>query len=221
MTPSEHTNLLDRRVNSGTEDSPSARSAPAKKSFLVGLLGVLVGAALVVFSVPHQQSQYSLESDTYFSNLPLMKKKHHHDDDHHKHHDHKDLQKEVVDEGNWIKAFGVSRGVLVEIPLPPTTLYASGQTAFNGTDLVGDDMGGQLAAAIANVDQTLEMAGMTKCDIVKLYVFVTSTDDVLSEWDQYETWLADCPVKPANTLVAIASLFPPDALIEIDVTAVH
>lgn len=82
-------------------------------------------------------------------------------------------------------------------------------------------MAGQFAAAIANVDRTLELAGMTKCDMVKLIVFVTNMDDVTAEWEQYKSWLADCPIKPANTVVAVASLFRPDALIEIDVTAVH
>lgn len=210
MAPSENTNLLENRVNNDMvwTNSPSGAGSQ-KTSFLVGLLGVLVGAALVSFSTAHRQNKNQLELDSY-----SLVNKHHHNYHH--------LKKDVVDTGNWIEDFSVSRGVLVESKIPPPkTLYASGQTAFNGTDLVGDDMGSQLAAAIGNVDQTLEMADMHKCDIVKLYVFVTSTDDVLEEWDQYESWLAECPVKPANTLVAIASLFRPDALIEIDVTAIH
>lgn len=210
--PSEDTHLLDNPVDNDTVRNLSP-AGTAKTSFLVGLLGVLVGAALVSFSITHQQqSQYGLEVDGLSSNLPMLV------DKRHRHHH---LKKDVVDEGNWIEGFSVSRGVLLQSTSPPKTLYASGQTAFNGTDLVGDDMGSQLASAIINVDKTLELAGMHKCDIVKLYFFVTSTDDVLKEWDQYEAWLAECPVRPANTLVAIVSLFRPDALIEIDVTAIH
>ena len=180
----------------GTRDIPVQSS---KLSFLVGFLGVLLGATIVSFSLSPQPNEI---------HLPMLS------------HGHKSsIHKEVVDKGNWIEDFAVSRGVMVAGQ--SRTFYVSGQTAFDGTNLVGDNMGDQLAAAIANVDETLKLAGMAKCDIVKLIVFVTSTDDVLAEWDKYETWLQDCPVKPANTLVAIQSLFRPDALVEIDVTAVQ
>lgn len=221
MTLSERTCLVNRpnfddAVAADREESVSCSSS-AKGSFLVGLFGVLVGAVLVSFSNSHQQSHYRAQSDNYRASIPLLGKKHHHGSK-----NKEDTVKTVVDQGNWIEEFGVSRAIMVETRgVPPRTLYASGQTAFNGTDLVGNDMAGQMAAAIANVDQTLRMAGMTKCNIVKLYVFVTSTDAVLAEWEQYETWLQDCPgAAPANTLVAIESLFRPDALIEIDVTAI-
>lgn len=215
-----HRHGSDSRQNIDNGRVPPGASAH-RMSFLMGLLGVLVGAALVSLAPLYGGTNHS--PTTAAMSVPLLGSKHHashHSQHHSAHHDDSETtEKSVVDKGNWIEAFSVSQAVLVPSSSSTTTLHASGQTAFNGTDLVGADMASQFAAAIANVDATLALADMTKCDIVKIQVFVNDVNAALEAWEVYNIWMAPCAVKPANTLVEISSLFRPDALIEIDVTS--
>lgn len=173
--------------------------------FLVGFLGVVVGTMVM---------RHTMESSPEISasTVPILG---------HPKASKTGFMKRVVDKGNWIESFGISRGVLTTSPDGIRHLYASGQSPFDGEKAEGSDMASQMKTDLKFIDVTLKDAKMSMCDIVRINVFTTDIDATLAAWDDvYVAWVEDCPVKPASTLVGVTSLFSPDLLVEIQVEAV-
>jgi len=99
------------------------------------------------------------------------------------------------------------------------TIYVAGQTASEDQGVVGPgDIRVQARTAFERIRTILEAAGASMKDVVKTTVYVTDMRyrDAFGEVRQ-EFWPSD---PPASTLVQIAGLATPGALIEIDVIAV-
>eukprot|EP00977_Amphora_coffeiformis_P007417 scaffold1602_cov151-Amphora_coffeaeformis.AAC.8 len=45
-------------------------------------------------------------------------------------------------------------------------------------------------------------------------------EGILASWAVWDEWMKDCPDKPGASLVGVAMLFSPEALVEVEVTAV-
>ncbi len=102
-----------------------------------------------------------------------------------------------------------------------TTLFISGQLAFDKQlNLVGKgDMKAQTRQVLANIKAAVEAAGGNSRDIVMVKVYVTDFTHFRDVHDErLEFFAADN--LPASTLVKVAGLVHPDALIEIDAVAV-
>ena len=100
------------------------------------------------------------------------------------------------------------------------TVYVAGQLALDKAGkLVGpNDIGAQTRQVFENIKRVLEGGGATLQDIVKITVFVT---DIRYREPYGEARLQFFPVNPpASTLVQIAALAIPGALIEIEAVAV-
>jgi len=99
------------------------------------------------------------------------------------------------------------------------TIYIAGQTASEAGGVAGPgDVGVQTRTALERIRIILEAAGARMQDVVKTTVYVTDMRyrEAYGEVRQ-EYWPTD---PPASTLVQIAALATPGALIEIEATAV-
>jgi enamine deaminase RidA (YjgF/YER057c/UK114 family) len=106
-----------------------------------------------------------------------------------------------------------SQGVLVEGAA--TTLYVGGQNGLraDGT-LAGDDIGSQTAQAMANVLEVLRAAGATQEQVAKLTIYVVQGNDIRAGFAaSQQVW---GPHPTAVTVVVVAGLAVPGALVEID-----
>jgi enamine deaminase RidA (YjgF/YER057c/UK114 family) len=86
--------------------------------------------------------------------------------------------------------------------------------------LVGEgDFGAQVRQAFSNLGLALEAAGATWSDVVKLGIFVTSLDG-LAELRAIRESVVDPERPPASTLVQVAGLAQPGAMVEIEAVAI-
>ena len=101
-------------------------------------------------------------------------------------------------------------------------LYCSGQLSVdeNGTPLHVGDMGGQLNAAMDNVEAVLKSAGYTLADIIRLKVYTTDIDQCLQNWEPVISRLKAGGCLPACSLFGITRLAWPEMMVEIEATAV-
>jgi 2-iminobutanoate/2-iminopropanoate deaminase len=100
------------------------------------------------------------------------------------------------------------------------TVYVAGQLALDKAGkLVGpNDIGVQTRQILENIKRVLEGGGATLQDVVKVTVFVT---DIRYREGYGEVRQQFYPVNPpASTLVQVAALAVPGALIEIEAVAV-
>ena len=100
------------------------------------------------------------------------------------------------------------------------TVYVAGQLALDkGGKLVGaNDIGAQTRQIFQNMRRILEAGGASLRDVVKVTVFVT---DIRYRDGYGEARLEFFPANPpASTLVQVAGLAIPGALIEIEAVAV-
>ena len=96
----------------------------------------------------------------------------------------------------------------VEVKNAQSTLYCSGQAAItaNGQSSTAD-MKTQLILAIQNLEQVIYDAGYQCKDIVRLNVFTTSTKELFSCFDVFQSWITRHEIKQASTLLEVNSLF--------------
>ncbi|MDE0572715.1 RidA family protein [Demequina sp. B12] len=99
-----------------------------------------------------------------------------------------------------------------------TTLYVGGQ---NGTDTDGHitgDVVDQTEQALRNVLQVLTAAGASQTDVAKLTIYLHADADVQEAFGGAQEVWGDHPVP--LTVVKVAGLARPEALVEIDAVAV-
>ena len=101
------------------------------------------------------------------------------------------------------------------------TVHVSGQLPLlPDRTLVGEgDFGAQVRQAFSNLGVALETAGATWTDVVKLGIFVTSLDG-LAELRAIRDSFVDTERPPASTLVQVAGLAQPGAMVEIEAVAI-
>lgn len=110
---------------------------------------------------------------------------------------------------------GYSRAVKVD-----DHVYVSGTTALtgDGTFVGEDDPYAQTRQILGTIRWALEQAGASMDDIVRYRVYLTRIEDT----PEVSRALAETfqPIRPANTLLAVAALADPRMLVEIDADAV-
>lgn len=101
-------------------------------------------------------------------------------------------------------------------------LYCAGQVSVDQTGqlLHAGDMVAQLDQAFTNLEAVLAQAGLTLADVVRLNYYTTDVQGYFGAMAVVGERLKHAKCKPAGTLLGVASLFHPDALIEIEATAV-
>lgn len=116
-----------------------------------------------------------------------------------------------------------SDGVVIDLD-EVRLVYASGKTSTNDAgDLVHPgDIKEQTRQVIRNLQKTLESAGGTLDDVVRVRVFVAQpmTREDFHKIHEARAEFFKSEHYPASTLVIVHALVRPDALIEIDADAV-
>jgi enamine deaminase RidA (YjgF/YER057c/UK114 family) len=130
------------------------------------------------------------------------------------------MKKQLVNPPNFPKPRGYTNGVVVA---PGRMLYVAGQVAFDkDARIVSPDFATQFLAALDNVIAVVRASGGGSEHIVKLLAFVTDLDKYRDAQKAIgEGWRARMgSYWPAMSLVKVAGLLEPGALVEIEGTAV-
>jgi enamine deaminase RidA (YjgF/YER057c/UK114 family) len=103
------------------------------------------------------------------------------------------------------------------------TIYIGMQNPIDGptATVVGKgDIGAQTAKTLANIDLCLAAVGATKQQIVMWTIYVVDGQDLRAAFAPFPAWWGDQPNPPANTVVAVPTLWIPDVLVGIEAIAV-
>ena len=116
------------------------------------------------------------------------------------------------------EAFGTSRAPLTPALRVGDTVYVSGQVPVDGSGkVVGDDVRGQTAQVLANLEAQLEAAGASRADVVKTLVILTHVKrDFAAMNEVYAAFFAD--PKPARSTIGAELAI--DVLVEIEAVAI-
>ncbi|AWB19932.1 GNAT family N-acetyltransferase [Methylobacterium currus] len=102
---------------------------------------------------------------------------------------------------------------------PGRTLFVSGQFGVAPDGRMHEGFADQLARAMDNVEATLAAAGMRLPDVAKATFFLTRAGDLpMLGQVRRARWASEAPA--AVTVLVVAGLARPDALVEVEVTAV-
>ena len=130
------------------------------------------------------------------------------------------MKKQLVNPSNFPKPRGYTNGVVCG---PGRMLYVAGQVAFDKeARIVSPDFATQFLLALDNVIDVVRAAGGGTEHLVKLLAFVTDLDKYRDAQKAIgEGWRARMgSYWPAMSLVKVAGLLEPGALVEIEGTAI-
>ncbi len=116
------------------------------------------------------------------------------------------------------QAFGTSAAPLTPALRVGDTVYVSGQVPVDAHGrVVGDDVAGQTAQVLANLEEQLAAAGATKADVVKTLVILTHVKrDFAAMNNVYAAFFPD----PKPTRSTIGAELAIDVLVEIEAVAI-
>ncbi|MBY0479451.1 MAG: RidA family protein [Chitinophagaceae bacterium] len=116
------------------------------------------------------------------------------------------MEKKVINPWEWQNQRSYVQAV--EVKQPGSTLYISGQTAINADgESSSADMKSQLKLAIQNLEQVISEAGYEPENIVRLNIYTTSTEELLSCFDVFQEWVAKYGIKQVSTVLEVKGLF--------------
>lgn len=96
-------------------------------------------------------------------------------------------------------------------------IFVSGTTGFDYASMrISDDVAEQCRQAMHNIVSTLQEAGASMADVVRVHYILPRRADFEACWPVLKEYLGD--VRPAATMLE-AGLFDPRMKIEIEVTA--
>jgi len=123
----------------------------------------------------------------------------------------------------WTWQDQLSFSQAVDVRAGGRVVYCAGQTSVDqdGQVLHAGDMAAQLTTAFDNLETVLAAAGLTLASVVRLNYYVTDVQAFFAAAGVVADRLKDVGCKPSGTLLGIASLFHPDAMVEIEATAVE
>jgi enamine deaminase RidA (YjgF/YER057c/UK114 family) len=130
------------------------------------------------------------------------------------------MKKQLVNPSTFPKPRGYTNGVVCA---PGRMMYIAGQVAFDQqAHIVSPDFATQFLQALDNVIDVVRTAGGGTEHIVKLLVFVTDLDKYRDAQRAIgDGWRARMGAYwPAMSLVKVAGLLEPGALVEIEGTAI-
>lgn len=122
------------------------------------------------------------------------------------------------------EGWGTPKGYSDGIEARGRVIFISGQIGWNPAtqQFDSDEFAGQVARALANISAVLEAAGASPSHVVRLTWFITSREAYLSaRREMGEAYRAIFGRHyPAMSVVVVHQLLEPQALVEIEATAV-
>lgn len=102
------------------------------------------------------------------------------------------------------------------------TIYCAGQVSAdsNGQLVHPGDMAAQINQAMDNVEAVLKEAGVTLAQVVRLNFYVTDMTAFMGNHHHLTERLKRHNAMPPGTALGVSTLYHPEALIEIEATAV-
>jgi enamine deaminase RidA (YjgF/YER057c/UK114 family) len=125
-----------------------------------------------------------------------------------------------VNPWTWSAAFGFNQAELVEGA--GRVLVCSGQAAVSGDGVPQHpgDLAAQVTLSLDNIETVLAAGGMTLGNVVRINVFTTDVDGMMTCWPALAERLGAAGVRPTSTLVGVTRLAFPQLMVEIEATAV-
>ncbi|QNL51289.1 RidA family protein [Olivibacter sp. SDN3] len=117
------------------------------------------------------------------------------------------MQKRIINPWTWSEDRGYVQAV--EVKQVESTLYCAGQAAVLSDGTSSDaDMKTQMKIALQNLEKVISEAGYECKNIVRLNLFSTSTEELLSTcFDVYVNWAKKNNVQTALTAMEVNSLY--------------
>lgn len=116
------------------------------------------------------------------------------------------MEKKIINPWEWQNQRSYVQAV--EVKHAESTLYISGQTAINAVgESSSADMKTQLKVAIQNLEQVINKAGYRTENMVRLNIYTTSTEELLSCFDVFQDWVAKTGIRQATTVLEVKGLF--------------
>lgn len=126
----------------------------------------------------------------------------------------------AVNPWTWQDQLGFSQAI--DVRSADRIIYCAGQTSVDseGRVLHAGDFTAQILQAIDNLETVLSQAGLSLSNVVRLNYYVTDMDAFMTSGAAFGPRLHAAGCKPASTLLKVGGLFHPDAMVEIEATAV-
>ena len=124
----------------------------------------------------------------------------------------------AINPTSWSVDLGFDQAQLIDSP--QRLLVCSGQDSVDaeGNAQHPDDMAGQLELSLDNLEAVLTAAGMTLADIVRLNVYTTDFDQLVTHWGQIASRCSDG--RFVTSLLGVTRLFTPELLVMLEATAI-
>ena len=129
------------------------------------------------------------------------------------------MQRTPVNPWDWSIKLGYNQAEVIEGAT--RQVICAGQTAVdeNGAPQHPDDMRGQIALALDNLEAVLAGADMTLANVTKLGIYATDVDEALKNFDLMGMRFGPHQVAPPMTLLGVTRLAIPGLMFEIEATA--
>jgi enamine deaminase RidA (YjgF/YER057c/UK114 family) len=130
------------------------------------------------------------------------------------------METRAINPWTWQDQAGFSQAV--EVRGGQRTVYCAGQTSVDGegNPLHAGDIVKQANQALDNLDTVLKQAGLTLANVVRLNYYTTDMSAFYAAGPVIGDRLGKAGCRPASTLLAVAGLFHPDIMLEIEAIAV-
>ncbi|MES2435789.1 MAG: Rid family hydrolase [Pseudomonadota bacterium] len=129
------------------------------------------------------------------------------------------MQRTPVNPWPWSLKLGYNQAEILQGS--SRQLVCAGQTAVDamGAPQHPQDMRGQLALALNNLEIVLNAAEMRLADITRLSIFTTDVDAALQNFDLLGQRFGPLGAAPPMTLLGVTRLAMPQLMIELEATA--
>ena len=130
------------------------------------------------------------------------------------------METRAINPWRWQDRAGFSQAI--EVRGGQRVVYCAGQTSVDseGNPMYAGDITKQVNQALDNLESVLREAGLTLANVVRLNYYTTDMDAFFSAAPVLGKRLGAARCKPSSTLLAVAGLFHPDIMLEIEATAV-
>ena len=129
------------------------------------------------------------------------------------------IERRVINPWSWQDKYGFVQAN--EVSGVGRTLICSGQTAIDseGNIVHSGNIAAQLTMALDNLEEVLRKADFLLSDVVRMTIYTTDVDKLISVYRPTATRLREAKCRPAQTLLGVTRLAFPDLMVEIEATA--